>query len=191
VSNTPFRYYKRWVHEGGIAAPFVIHWPAGELAAGAILDRPQQLVDVMPTILEITGAAYPARNRGQSVQPLEGRSMLSILRGDSAGDETPLYWEHAGNAAIRRGRWKLVREYPRPWELYDLVADRSELHDVSGAHADIVRELEGMWEAWATRIGVKRWSAIIDYYADALPHEEAALSLEYLGLLPHDGTENA
>jgi arylsulfatase A-like enzyme len=169
LSNTPFRFYKRWVHEGGIAAPFVVHWPAGGLATGTVVDLPAQLVDVLPTLLDCTGAQYPA-----AAPPLEGRSILPALRG-GAPEPVPLYWEHTGNAAIRAGRWKLVREHPGPWELYDIVADRTELHDVAAHRPHVVAGLAARWERWAQRVGATRWEDTLALYAErGMGDEEAA-----------------
>ena len=172
LSNTPFRYYKRHVHEGGIATPLVVRWPRGGIAAGRIVHAPHQLVDVMPTIVEATGASYPARHDGHDIQPCEGRSMLAALRGNDAADGT-LYWEHTGNAAIRHGRWKLVRDYPKAWELYDIERDRTELHDLASAHPDVVADLSGRWQAWADRVGVLPWTVTEAIYAERglLPRE--------------------
>ncbi len=166
LSNAPFRRYKRWTHEGGIATPFIVHWPAGGLCNGSIVRAPAQLVDVMPTVLEATGATYPRQHAGQDIQPPEGRSLLSALRGQGAPDAT-LYWEHIGNAAIRRGRWKLVREQPQPWELYDIEHDRCEQSNLADRHPDIVRELADAWQAWADRVGVVPWETTLDIYRQA------------------------
>jgi arylsulfatase len=165
LSNAPFRYYKRWTHEGGIATPLIAHWPHGKLANRTVVRAPAQLVDVMPTILEATGAAYPSNRNGNEILPLEGRSLLPALRGDSLPDAT-LYWEHTGNAAIRRGRWKLVREYPNAWELYDISRDRSELSNVAAQHPSIVDELAKGWQAWAGRVGVIPWETTIAIYLE-------------------------
>jgi arylsulfatase A-like enzyme len=174
LSNTPFRFYKRWVHEGGIAAPCVVHWPAGGLVAGAVVDLPVQLVDVLPTLLECIGAGYPDRYRGRDVLPVEGRSFLPALRGE-VPEAVPLYWEHTGNAAIRVGRWKLVREYPGPWELYDMEVDRTELHDRAAERPAVVGDLAARWERWAQRVGATRWEATLALYAErGLGDEEAA-----------------
>lgn len=108
LSNTPFRYYKRWVHEGGIATPLVARWPNGGLSDGIVVRTPFQLTDLLPTVLEAIGSDYPVDHTGRDVLPMEGRSMLPALRGEPT-EAQPLYWEHCGNAAIRRGRWKLVR----------------------------------------------------------------------------------
>jgi arylsulfatase len=152
------------VHEGGIATPLVVHWPTGQLRTGSVVRTPFQLTDVMPTVLEATCAAYPARHNGRDIIPLEGRSVLPALRGASAPDGA-LFWEHTGNAAIRKGRWKLVRDHPKPWELYDLSRDRTELHDVAASHADVVAELAREWQAWADRVGVIPWEVTVDIYA--------------------------
>jgi arylsulfatase A-like enzyme len=166
VSNTPFRFYKRWTHEGGVATPLVVHWPRGGLDNGSIVQQPFQLTDVMPTLLEAAGVSCPKAYRGRDVLPMEGRSFLAALRGKTLAEGTQ-YWEHTGNAAIRRGTWKLVREYPRAWELYDMARDRSEIHDVAAQHPGIARELEEAWTAWARRVGVIRWESILGIYQAA------------------------
>jgi arylsulfatase A-like enzyme len=165
LSNTPFRFYKRWVHEGGIAAPLIIHWPAAQLDAGAIVDHPFQLVDVVPTVIEATGAHYPPKSVTWPVAALEGRSMLAALRGRPF-DPVPLFWEHTGNAAIRLHKWKLVREYPNDWELYDIEADRSELNNLAAQFPAIVADLTARWEQWAARVGVLPWETMLQVYRD-------------------------
>jgi arylsulfatase A-like enzyme len=173
VSNTPFRLYKRWVHEGGISAPFIVRWRSGALAEGRVLDAPFQLTDVLPTLLEATGTTFPGERDGQPVPPLEGRSMLPALRGAEMS-ESSLYWEHTGNAGMRRGHWKLVREYGRPWELYDMRADRSELHDLAAEKAALARELAAGWDAWARRVGLIAWPVTLEIYRERNLVDEAA-----------------
>ena len=164
LSNTPFRLYKRWVHEGGIASPLIVHWPAGELADGAVIGAPFQLTDFVPTILEITGAPY-AGPAERELPALEGRSMLGLLRGDDDDRaDVTLYWEHIGNSSVRRGRWKLVREYQGPWELYDLEESRTEEHDLAGERDRLVAELAAAWDAWADRVGVIPRERILRLY---------------------------
>jgi arylsulfatase len=153
LSNTPFREYKHWVHEGGIATPFIAHWPRG-LGARGICHTPHQLPDILATVVDATGAAYPSEFDGRPVLPLEGTSMLDSWRGAPAAGDRALFWEHEGNAAVRRGRWKLVRRYPGPWELYDIDADRTELRDRAAEQPTAVAELVEQYRAWAERCGV-------------------------------------
>ncbi|MQA06542.1 MAG: sulfatase-like hydrolase/transferase [Streptosporangiales bacterium] len=163
LSTTPFRYYKRWVHEGGIATPMVVSWPAGGLAEGDVVRAPFQLTDVLPTIIDATGAEYPDSYAGHTIPPAEGRSMLPALTGADQ-EAVPLFWEHTGNVAVRRGRWKLVREYGDPWELYDLETDRTELVDLAPEHPEIVQELATAHEKWADRVGVIPWEETLAIY---------------------------
>lgn len=181
LSNAPLRRYKRWVHEGGISTPFVASWPTGGIggacdaaaagtAAGAaatatatadaarIVRDAAQLVDVLPTVLDAAGVPV-------GDEPVEGRSMLGTLRGeaDPLGTRT-LYWEHIGNAAVRRGNWKLVRDHPSGWELYDVAVDRTELHDRAADEPTLVAELAAEWQAWADRVGVLDWDAMVARY---------------------------
>lgn len=163
LSNTPFRHYKRWVHEGGIATPLIVSWPAGGLAWDSVVHAPCQLTDVLPTIVQATGADYPATHHGETIPPLEGRSMLPALTGGEM-EQATLYWEHTGNAAVRRDRWKLVRGYPDPWELYDMEHDRSELHDLAADHPGVVADLAQAYERWAARVGVIPWEETLALY---------------------------
>jgi arylsulfatase A-like enzyme len=153
VSNTPFRFYKSWVHEGGIATPFIVHWPRGIAAKGQLRHQPAQLPDVMATFLEIAGVEYPATCHGLDIKPLEGFSMVPTFS-DQPTQRDALFFEHMGNRAVRRGKWKLVAERDGDWELYDLEADRSETHDLSDAHPDLVEELKTRYFAWAKRCNV-------------------------------------
>jgi len=153
LSNTPFRLYKHWIHEGGISTPMIVRWPDGIRDPGAIRHTPGYLPDIMATILDLTGTAYPTEYAGRAIEPLEGTSLVPALAGGEV-DRPPMFWEHEGNAAVRIGKWKLVRNYPGPWELYDMDADRTELHDVAARHPDRVAAMTAQYEAWAQRCGV-------------------------------------
>jgi arylsulfatase len=165
LSNTPFRFYKRWVHEGGISTPLIVHWPDGGIRS-SIVQVPFQLTDIVPTVLEATGVGYPAAYPRRDPLPLEGRSMLPALLGGRVEPRT-LYWEHLGNAAIRRDRWKLVREHPYPWELYEIDHDRAELSNQAARRPEIVAELGAAWAAWANRVGVIPWERVVEIYRRA------------------------
>ncbi len=163
LSNTPFRLYKHWVHEGGIATPMIVHWPEGLRRAGELEHEPVQLPDITATIIDAAGAEYPSERNGKPIHPLEGYSFLDCLRGDGSFDREALTWEHEGNCAIRRGRWKLVRRYPGPWELYDMVEDRSETRDLAAEHQPMVDELADRWQDWARRCDVLPWEDVNPY----------------------------
>ncbi|MYC15447.1 MAG: arylsulfatase [Gemmatimonadetes bacterium] len=160
VSNTPFRLYKHWVHEGGIATPFIVHWPAHVTDHGTLREQPGQLTDVMATCLDIAGAEYPETYNGHEILPLEGASLTPIFDNQDNGKEY-LIWEHEGNGAVRKGKWKLVKRYPGDWELYDIEADRSELGDLANDNPDVVSELSAIYDAWAERCGIEPWDNIL------------------------------
>lgn len=161
VSNTPFREYKHWVHEGGIATPMIIHWPAGLAGRGSLDHVPHQLPDVMATVLDVTGAAYPGVRDGHTVPPCEGRSMLPDLRGEVPTEDQDLFFEHEGNCGLRRGRWKLVRKHGGSWELYDMDLDRIEANDVAMQHPERVVEMATAYQRWADRCGVLDRSLVL------------------------------
>ncbi len=161
LSNTPFREYKHWVHEGGIATPLIAHWPAAIDDAGALRHRPGQLTDIMATCLDVASADYPSRFDGNDIIPLEGTSLTRIFD-DQPNHKEALIWEHEGNKAVRRGRWKLVCKYPGDWELYDIVANRTETEDLAPRFPEVVAELGAIHDAWAERCGVKDWEHMLD-----------------------------
>jgi arylsulfatase len=157
VSNTPFREYKHWVHEGGISTPLIAHWPAGIDPArkGALEPQPGHLIDLMATCVDLAQAPYPTEFKGQTIQPREGVSLRPALNGRPLRRPGPLFWEHEGNRAVRDGRWKLVAKAGQPWELYDIDADRSELHDLADGHPDRVKAMAAQWNAYADRAQVR------------------------------------
>jgi arylsulfatase len=107
VSNTPFREYKHWVHEGGISTPLVVHWPNGIAAHNELRHQPTHLIDLMATCVDLSEAKYPARFNGEDIKPMEGKSLAGAFAGKPIERKT-IYWEHEGNRAIRTGKWKLV-----------------------------------------------------------------------------------
>ncbi len=153
LSNTPFRLYKHWIHEGGISTPLIVHWPDGIADKGGVRHAPGYLPDIMATILDLTGSEYPKSFDGHDIEPLEGASLRPVFDQD-ANIRTPMLWEHEGNAAVRIGKWKLVRNYPGPWELYDMEADRTELNDLAAQHPSKVQAMSRQYDAWAARCGV-------------------------------------
>ena len=157
VSDTPFREYKHWVHEGGISTPLIAHWPKGIRARGEFRRQPGHLIDLMATCVEVARVTYPAELKGNKITPLEGRSLLPAFQ-NKAITRDAIFWEHEGNRAIRVGDWKLVAKSPGgKWELYDLARDRSETHDLAGGESARVNEMIEQWERWAHRTKVLPW----------------------------------
>lgn len=155
LENTPLRRYKHYNHEGGISTPLIAHWPARIKDGGSLRKQPGHLIDIMATCVDVAGAKYPAEFKGKSITPLEGKSLLPAFDNKPI-ERDALYWEHEGNAAIRVGDWKLVRLGRNgAWELYDLKADRTELHNLAADKPDIAADLAAKWEAWAVRAQVR------------------------------------
>lgn len=144
TANTPFRRHKTWTHEGGIATPLIVHWPAGLQASGELRHAMVHLVDVAPTVLEVTGVEPPAAYGGVAMPPLQGRSFSAALADDAVVHEV-LWWCHDGHRAVRVGDHKLVAAKDEPWELYDLATDRCETTDLAAEMPGRVGELEAAW----------------------------------------------
>ncbi|MDE2697803.1 MAG: arylsulfatase [Gemmatimonadota bacterium] len=178
LSNTPFRKFKRWNHEGGISTPFIAHWPRVIQNGGEITHQIGHLIDVMATCTDIAGAEYPSSHKG--VLPLEGKSLLPIFRGEQREGHRALYWNQYSETAlwraVRMGKWKLVspdywRDYnpwrtdrgarseqkarPDPnslWELYDMEVDRTEVNDLADQYPDLVKEMAEMYDVWERHV---------------------------------------
>jgi arylsulfatase A-like enzyme len=154
VSNTPFRLYKHWEYEGGTATPFIAYYP-GVVKAGGFSNQPAHIVDLMATCLDYARVKYPKTYHGNNITPTEGVSLKPLLNGHLWEGAGTLFFEHEGNRAVRQGQWKLVSQKPEnKWELYNISTDRGEQNDVSAQHPDIVKNLETMYNQWATRVGV-------------------------------------
>jgi len=170
VSNTPFREYKHWVHEGGISTPLIVHWPRGYAKVGPKLGpnlsnpggdqgllytSPAHLIDLMATALDLSGAEYPLTYKGEKLIPVEGVSLATAFSGEPLKRGKPIYWEHEGNRAVRDGKWKLVAKgVDGPWELYDMEKDRTEMNDLSATHPDIANKMAEQYQTWASERGV-------------------------------------
>lgn len=171
ASNTPFRMFKHWVHEGGIATPFIAFYPK-MIKGGRIDSHTAHIIDIMPTFIELTGANYPDRivdlaDAGNpriineiEIIPMEGISLVPVFKDKKLRRKSPLFWEHEGNRAVRDGDWKLVSLYDNSarksgmWELYDMKNDRAELNDLSEKYPRKKSEMIDAYEKWATRVGV-------------------------------------
>jgi len=171
ASNTPFRKYKWWNHEGGMATPLIAYWPKVIKDGGKITHQVGHIMDIMPTCLEITGAKYPSNYNGQMVLPLEGKSLLPIFQGKQRQGHEVLYWQFGSSCAIRKGKWKLVCAHTNPragidyfnenddkelrknnsarqWELYDMQSDRTETNNLAEKYPEIVKQMVQIWDQW-------------------------------------------
>jgi len=142
--------YKRYTHEGGVATPLIVHWPAGVKAKGALRHDPSHLIDIAPTCLAAAGLEGGG---------MEGEILLPVFAKNQKKERT-LFWEHEGNRAVRKGDYKLVAMHNTPWELYDMSKDRSELKDLSSSMPKKTEELRAAWESWAKRVGAMPWDEV-------------------------------
>jgi arylsulfatase A-like enzyme len=157
ASNTPWRRYKAYCHEGGIATPLLARWPS-TIKAGIQTNQVGHIIDFLPTFLDMAKAEYPEKHPqfGEKTLPLEGKTLLPILAGEQREPHDELYWHWAGNRAVRAGDWKLVwgaRE--KSWALYDMVKDRTEAHDLASENPKLVESLSAKWKAWAKMTDVR------------------------------------
>lgn len=151
LANTPFRLHKSWVHEGGIATPFIVHWPDGIAARGALRHDVGHIIDVVPTLMQLAGGTLPGQWRDVPVPRKPGVSLVPAFARDGSIHHDALWWWHEDHKALRAGGWKIVTrdKSGSPWELYDMTSDRCESVDLAGKHPDKVRELAERWEACA------------------------------------------
>lgn len=163
LSNTPFRKFKRWEHEGGISTPFIAYYP-GVIEPGSINSQPAHVIDLMATSLELAGVPYPKTYKGNKIKPMEGTSLQPLFKGQQWKGHQEIFFEHEGNRAVRQGDWKLVSVYPEnKWALYNMKTDRAELYDLSAQHPQKVKELVALYDAWAKRAAVVPFAELEEY----------------------------
>ena len=193
VSDTPFRLYKHWVHEGGIATPMIVHWPDGLVGKGELRHQPSHLIDIMATSVDVAGAQYPTRYRGHEIQPMEGVSLVPAFE-DKQLEREAIYWEHEGNRAVRVGPWKLVAKGKEgPWELYNMRKDRTETKNLAGLYPERAGRMAALWRRYAQRTNVlpldeRHWAERIGPNATFFQLSEATqFRLKYGDHLPRNG----
>ena len=148
VSNSPFRGHKQSNHEGGIATPCIAWWPGMIEQSGSITSELAHITDVMATCLDVAGVTYPAEFEGRTVQPLAGKSLVPVLKGDGRQGWPSLCWATSGCRAVRAGPWKLVSGKNGPWELFDMQSDRTELDDLAEQQPERVQAMAKIFEEW-------------------------------------------
>ncbi|MEO1013280.1 MAG: arylsulfatase [Bacteroidota bacterium] len=164
ASNTPFREYKHWVHEGGIATPLIVHWPKGikKDRKGKTVRQPGSVQDLMATCIDVAGAKYPEHYNGNTIVPHSGKSIVPTFTDNSTViHHGPLFWEHEGNKAVRLGKFKLVQKWQhnktQKWELYDMEKDRTEMNDIALQHSGLRDSMALLYAEWAKKINVLPW----------------------------------
>lgn len=166
VSNTPFKRYKHWVHEGGINTPLIVHWPNGisKDRRGKWVEAYGFLPDIAASIKEVAQTDYPKSYQGVQLPNLVGKSIISAIRNNKPIHEGPIFWEHEGNKAVRLGSFKLVSAWDNTnhesWELYDLETDPAELDDLASQQPGKVSEMKKMWGEWAQNHRVEDWTKV-------------------------------
>lgn len=157
VSNTPYRKYKRFTHEGGTLTPLIAHWPAGLNHAGRVTHAPAHIMDVFATCLDVAGVSYSKHFGGSARPALPSRSFLPQLQKETYDHGRTIFLEHEGHQAVRMGRWKLVRSQDQPWELYDLQRDPCEMHNLVDTQPAIAAKLCQAYAAWMHEHAVQQW----------------------------------
>jgi arylsulfatase A-like enzyme len=156
ASNTPLRLYKHYCHEGGISTPLIAAGAGLIEKPGSITNQLGHIIDLMATCVDVAGTRYPSVYDGNNILPLEGTSLLPVFQGRWRQPHDAIYWEHEGNRAIRQGKGKLVMQHQKneAWELYDVEADRTELHNLAPTMPEKAKEMAAMWQTWAERCHV-------------------------------------
>jgi arylsulfatase len=151
VSNTPFRKFKNYSHEGGVNTPLIVRWPAVIKKGGGVSRWAGHFIDFMPTFVELGKANYPDHLDGKAILPMEGESFAKVIRGVNQPRSKPLCWEWSKGRAVRSGDWKLV-SWKGKWELYNLGVDATETQDLASVKLKKVVELETMFKDWKGRM---------------------------------------
>ncbi len=163
TGNSPLRSYKNNPYEGGIGAPFIAWYPK-EIKANAIKKGTGHIIDIAPTLYDFAQAEYPEAVGNIKANSLSGVSLRNLLStGQNQIDRPkPLFWERAGNRAVRHGKWKLVSLYGNrnQVELYNIDEDRAENNNVVDQFPEIVQELENLYTQWAKETGVVDYDRI-------------------------------
>jgi arylsulfatase len=150
VINTPFKYYKSKIFEGGICTPMIAHWPKGIKQKNVITNEMGHVIDFMATCTELAGTQYPDEFNGKKITPQQGHSLAPIFSKGERPDPEFIFWEHFGSKGLRHGKWKLVQLGSNtPWQLFDLDKDRTETNDLSAQHEDVVETMKAKWEELA------------------------------------------
>lgn len=148
ASNTPFRMFKQYSHQGGIKVPLIIQWPKVIKKGNQINRKLTHIIDILPTALDAAKIEYPDKYENRKIDPADGKSLVPILQGDEYEGHDYLCWSYSHGKAIRQGNWKLVKSDDAPWELYNIHKDPVELENLVEINPEKVRELEILFNSW-------------------------------------------
>jgi arylsulfatase A-like enzyme len=144
--NSPFRFYKQNQFEGGIATPAIVHWPTGlKTQPGSLIHTPAHLVDILPTLADISNSSIPTSFPERTLTPLAGISLTPIFAGEQLSNRPPIHLLFSADRGLRDGDWKIVSFKRGPWELYNIRDDRAELHNVAEQHPEILSRMVKQW----------------------------------------------
>lgn len=152
LSETPFQHYKRNMYNGGACTSFIAHWPAGLKQQGAITEQRAHIIDLMATLVDLGDGKWPAEFNGKPVAPLPGKSLRSIFANEQRPPHDALYFQLFDHRAVIAGDLKLVSDWGRPWQLFNMKTDRTELSDLSKTQPDDYTKLASMWESWGKAV---------------------------------------
>lgn len=148
VSNTPHRYNKTHSYNGGSRTPMILHWPKGIKNPGRFTDKFAHLSDVMPTLIELSGATYPETFGGKSGRVLRGDSFVDVLKDQPLGNREPIYMDRGRYCYIIDDGYKLLSMDGKKWSLYNLKEEETEITDLSKQMPEKHNELLKKFEAW-------------------------------------------
>lgn len=160
LANAPFRMFKKFSHEGGVATPLVVSWPAKIKNKGSINHQPGHVIDLLPTFLDAAGAKPLTTIHGKKAMTLDGVSLLPTLTDNKPLAPRAIGFEHAGNRGIRFTNWKLVAENGGDWELYDISKDRTESNNLAKQQPEKFKEMLTLYNQWAKKNWVVEWSKV-------------------------------
>ncbi|WP_139956938.1 arylsulfatase [Flavicella sediminum] len=167
AANTPFKNYKRSTFNGGQVTPFIVSWPKGNLKLGSITRQKGNLVDLMPTFLELAKVNYPAGEiwkvpaEGQlktswEIRPLSGKSLVPAFKNQAVNRENfKGYFQ--GSRMLIANDWKIVANggdgailhlKDEPWELYNLNSDGTETTNLIDKYPKLVDSLDVVYRNW-------------------------------------------
>ena len=150
LSNTPYRMFKSWLHEGGMISPFIVHWPDRIKNRGAIMREPGHVMDFMATCIELAGAEYPGKNpKGEELFPMQGESLLPLFEGHQRSDSV-MVWQYGAHRVVRMGHWKALKTLHLNWELYDLKVDAVEQNNLAKQYPQLIARADSIYRNWLT-----------------------------------------